>query len=98
MWLNSENVSEWFDRFDTFIFDCDGVLWCGPHVIDGVNEALQILRSKVLQLQNTKTYNEGKRVVFVTNNATTSRKSYQKKMEKIGIQAASVSHILRCFD
>lgn len=35
MRLTSANVSSWVDRFDTFIFDCDGVLWRGPHVIEG---------------------------------------------------------------
>ncbi|KAJ3565986.1 hypothetical protein NP233_g7285 [Leucocoprinus birnbaumii] len=54
-------------------FDCDGVLWRGDHVIDGVVEVLNILR------------NRGKKLVFVTNNATKSRKSYKKKFDQVGL-------------
>lgn len=34
------------DNFDTFLLDCDGVLWSGEIAIDGVTEVLQMLRSK----------------------------------------------------
>lgn len=63
------------DKFDTFMFDCDGVLWSGDHLIGGVIEALHLLRSK------------GKKILFVTNNATKSRKSYKKKFDGFGIEA-----------
>ena len=33
-------------NYDTFLFDCDGVLWNGDAVIDGVIDVLRLLRSK----------------------------------------------------
>lgn len=35
------------DKVDCFIFDCDGVIWRGDSVIDGVPETLDMLRSMV---------------------------------------------------
>ncbi|KAF9458268.1 HAD-like domain-containing protein [Collybia nuda] len=67
------------DKYDTWMFDCDGVLWHGDRIIDGVVEVLEMLRS----------YN--KKVIFVTNNATKSRKSYKGKFDHLGVQA-HVSH------
>ncbi|POY71769.1 hypothetical protein BMF94_5130 [Rhodotorula taiwanensis] len=62
------------DRYDVFLFDCDGVIWEGDHVIGKAKETLQFLRK------------EGKRVFFVTNNATKSRKANKGKFDKMGIQ------------
>ncbi|OWM86162.1 hypothetical protein CDL15_Pgr010986 [Punica granatum] len=50
-----------------------GVIWKGDKLIDGVPETLDMLRSK------------GKRLVFVTNNSTKSRKQYGKKFETLGL-------------
>ncbi|XP_073293385.1 phosphoglycolate phosphatase 1A, chloroplastic-like isoform X1 [Primulina huaijiensis] len=61
------------DSVETFIFDCDGVIWKGDKLIGGVPETLDMLRSK------------GKRLVFVTNNSTKSRKQYGKKFETLGL-------------
>ncbi|KAL4576408.1 hypothetical protein LXL04_012501 [Taraxacum kok-saghyz] len=58
---------------ETFIFDCDGVIWKGDSLIEGVPETLELLRSK------------GKRLVFVTNNSIKSRKQYGKKFETLGL-------------
>ena len=35
------------DKVDCFIFDCDGVIWRGDSVIEGVPETLDFLRSQV---------------------------------------------------
>ena len=32
------------DNYDTWLFDCDGVLWRDDQVIDGVTEVLGLLR------------------------------------------------------
>jgi 4-nitrophenyl phosphatase len=32
------------EQYDTWMFDCDGVLWSGDFVIDGAVEVLQVLR------------------------------------------------------
>ncbi|XP_078432936.1 phosphoglycolate phosphatase 1A, chloroplastic-like [Wolffia australiana] len=68
-----ENVEELIDSVETFILDCDGVVWKGDKLIDGVPETLDMLRAK------------GKRLVFVTNNSTKSRKQYGKKFETLGL-------------
>lgn len=67
------NAEELIDSVETFIFDCDGVIWKGDTLIDGVPETLDMLRAK------------GKRLVFVTNNSTKSRKQYGKKFETLGL-------------
>jgi 4-nitrophenyl phosphatase len=66
-------INEFIDKFDVFLFDCDGVLWSGDHVFEGVPETIAHLRS------------QGKKTVFVTNNSTKSRQEYLKKLEKLGI-------------
>ncbi|KAK2605218.1 hypothetical protein N8I77_008072 [Diaporthe amygdali] len=66
-------INEFLDKFDTFLLDCDGVLWSGDHLFPGIAETIQLLRSK------------GKRTVFVTNNSTKSRAEYLKKFESKGI-------------
>ncbi|XP_048436594.1 phosphoglycolate phosphatase 1A, chloroplastic-like isoform X2 [Pyrus x bretschneideri] len=67
------NADDLIDSVETFIFDCDGVIWKGDKLIDGVPQTLDMLRSK------------GKRLVFVTNNSTKSRKQYGKKFETLGL-------------
>ncbi|KZF25139.1 4-nitrophenylphosphatase [Xylona heveae TC161] len=68
-------INEFLDKFDVFLFDCDGVLWSGDHLFEGTVETLELLRSR------------GKQVVFVTNNSTKSRADYKKKLESMGIPA-----------
>ncbi|KAL9234854.1 hypothetical protein vseg_009675 [Gypsophila vaccaria] len=68
-----QNPDDLIDSVETFIFDCDGVIWKGDKLIDGVPDTLDMLRSK------------GKRLVFVTNNSTKSRKQYGKKFESLGL-------------
>jgi len=75
-WLKDRaDYAELIEKYDTFLFDCDGVLWNGDHVIQGVAEILGYLRSKQ------------KSVIFVTNNASKSRQDYKSKFDKLGIQA-----------
>ena len=50
------------DSVDVFIFDCDGVIWKGDSLIEGVEPILEKLRAA------------GKKIFFVTNNSTKSRK------------------------
>ncbi|KAH6902006.1 HAD-like domain-containing protein [Coprinopsis sp. MPI-PUGE-AT-0042] len=59
--------------YDTWLFDCDGVLWRGDHLLDGVIEVLHLLRKL------------NKKTIFVTNNATKSRRSYKTKFGRAGI-------------
>ncbi|CAN0899600.1 Phosphoglycolate phosphatase 1B, chloroplastic [Linum grandiflorum] len=73
-----DNADALIDSVETFIFDCDGVIWKGDKLIEGVPETLDMLRSR------------GKRLVFVTNNSTKSRKQYGKKFETLGLNVTEV--------
>ncbi|CAI0374196.1 unnamed protein product [Linum tenue] len=66
------------DSVEAFLFDCDGVIWKGDKLIDGVPETLDLLRSK------------GKKLVFVTNNSTKSRRQYAAKFHSLGISVSEV--------
>ncbi|DBA86404.1 TPA: Phosphoglycolate phosphatase 1A, chloroplastic [Trebouxia sp. C0005] len=65
------------EKVDAFIFDCDGVIWRGDSLIDGVPETLDLLRSL------------GKKLVFVTNNSTKSRAGYLSKFKKLGLNVTA---------
>lgn len=56
------------DGFDAFLIDLDGVVWRGDSPIDGSAETIEALRAA------------GKRVVFVTNNASRSPKDFAAKL------------------
>lgn len=67
------------DSYDNFLLDCDGVIWEGDHVIEGVHQTMEYLR-KV-----------GKKIIFVTNNATKSRQANKVKFDKLSVQCSVVS-------
>ncbi|KAF9001193.1 HAD-like domain-containing protein [Cyathus striatus] len=72
---STADYSTLLDKYDTWLFDCDGVLWRGEKLIEGVVEVLHLLRTRK------------KKVIFVTNNATKSRKSYKGKFDQLGVEA-----------
>eukprot|EP01041_Mallomonas_annulata_P001201 gene1201-2336_t len=65
--------SKLLDNTDCFIFDCDGVIWKGDSIIEGIPSVLEKLR----ELKKT--------IFFVTNNSTKSRKGYKKKFISLGL-------------
>jgi len=69
------DAQDLLERTDTFIFDCDGVVWRGDSLIAKVPDTVEYLRSI------------GKRVFFVTNNSTKSRAGYLKKFTNLGLSA-----------
>ncbi|XP_047308023.1 phosphoglycolate phosphatase 2 [Impatiens glandulifera] len=71
--LSLGSARDLFDSVDAFLFDCDGVIWKGDKLIDGVPQTLEMLRS------------QGKKLVFVTNNSTKSRNQYAQKFRSLGI-------------
>ncbi|CCK70549.1 4-nitrophenylphosphatase KNAG_0E02900 [Huiozyma naganishii CBS 8797] len=72
--INSSEVAvKFLDQFDNFLFDCDGVLWLGTHLLPHTVEFLDLLKAL------------GKKVYYVTNNSTKSRKDYTKKFASFGI-------------
>jgi len=65
-------MKDFLDSFDTVLTDCDGVLWEGNEAIEGSPEAINLLRDA------------GKKIIYVTNNGTKSRKEYVKKCQNLG--------------
>ena len=76
-----EVPSELLDKTDVFIFDCDGVIWKGDSLIDGVPAVLRMLKEA------------GKKIFFVTNNSTKSRKGYLGKFRSLGLDMAEAEDI-----
>ncbi len=60
-------------RLRGFLLDVDGVLCRGDELIPEANRAVEALRKR------------GKRLVFLSNNSTLSRKRYMAKLERLGI-------------
>lgn len=73
---NTADYEDLLSKYDTFLFDCDGVLWSGDETIPGAVSVLRKLRQR------------GKSVIFVTNNASKSRQTYLKKFAGMNIQAS----------
>lgn len=89
------DVDNLIESHDHFIFDLDGVLWKGSSLIEGSRETIRYLRSK------------NKRISFVTNNSTKSRKLAIEKFKQLEIQtdidevytaSSSVARYLKCVD
>ncbi|KAJ6790349.1 hypothetical protein PWT90_10336 [Aphanocladium album] len=74
--LTGYETVAFLSRYDTFLVDCDGVIWSGDKLLPGAVDAVQFLRK------------QRKRVIFVTNNSTASRASVCQRFEKFGIEAS----------
>ncbi|XP_052168421.1 phosphoglycolate phosphatase 2-like isoform X2 [Oryza glaberrima] len=72
--LTADAARSLVDSVDAFLFDCDGVIWKGDQLIEGVPETLDLLRKM------------GKKLVFVTNNSRKSRRQYSKKFRALGLE------------
>ncbi|GEQ68340.1 hypothetical protein JCM33374_g2008 [Metschnikowia sp. JCM 33374] len=69
------------DSYDYFLFDCDGVIWLGDHLLPSVAETLALLKQ------------QKKTVIFVTNNSTKARQDYLSKFAKLGIPGIQKSEV-----
>jgi arabinose operon protein AraL len=63
--------------FDGYIFDLDGTVYRGDHVIDGAAEAIATVRRR------------GARVLFVSNKPLETREAYAAKLRRLGIPATA---------
>ena len=63
------------DRFDTALLDLDGVVYVGPHAVDGVPETLAEVRRR------------GMRTAFVTNNAARTPETVAAHLRELGVAA-----------
>lgn len=61
------------DRFDGFLVDLDGVVWIGREPVPGAAEALKSL------------IDDGKEVVFVTNNPARPPSTYVERLREMGV-------------
>lgn len=68
-----ETRAHLIEQYDNFLFDCDGVLWSGPTVLPGVVSFFHKLRER------------GKRILFVSNNASKSRRTLLERINAMGI-------------
>eukprot|EP00798_Chlamydomonas_sp_ICE-L_P028985 gene28985-32174_t len=73
--ITEQEKMDLINKYEAFVFDLDGTLWTGNVAVPGASEVVDLLR-----------YN-GKRMYFVTNNATYSRSSMLKKFQLLGIKA-----------
>ena len=78
-------------RYDNVVLDLDGCVWVGGMCTRGAPEAISELRAG------------GKRLAFVTNDATRSPEDYVRKLWSLGVQAsleevvtvgAAIQHLL----
>jgi 4-nitrophenyl phosphatase len=65
------------DKPTAYIFDLDGVVYHGNKIIPGAVESIDNLRAA------------GNRVIFLTNNATRTRKSIALKLGDMGVQCSA---------
>jgi len=65
-------VRSFLNSFDTVMTDCDGVLWRGNNPIGEAAKVVNAFRDL------------GKKVIYVTNNATKSRHEFLKKFNTLG--------------
>ncbi|WWC60953.1 uncharacterized protein I303_103530 [Kwoniella dejecticola CBS 10117] len=70
-----EEYQKLIDSVDTFLLDCDGVIYHGPKVVPGVKIVLDMFRE------------QGKKIIFVTNNGTKSRRKLKETFDKLGLGA-----------
>ncbi|XP_049614910.1 glycerol-3-phosphate phosphatase [Syngnathus scovelli] len=73
--LNVELANKLLESVDSILFDCDGVIWRGDQAIPGAPQVIKLLKE------------HGKKVFFVTNNSTKTRKLYVDKMSTLGFNA-----------
>lgn len=77
-----EQAKKLIEEHDTFLFDCDGVVWIGNELLPHVKETITLLQTL------------GKTPIFVSNNSTKARTEYVKKLAGFGIGGVEVSQII----
>jgi HAD superfamily hydrolase (TIGR01450 family) len=70
---HTEQLRRLVERTHGFIFDLDGTLYLGDHLLPGAAEALSRLRAA------------GKKVAFVSNKPIGTRQEYAEKLNRLGI-------------
>lgn len=65
--------AEQLKKIDCYLFDMDGTIYIERELIDGAKETIDFLRE------------QGKKVIFLTNNSSVSAKYYVNKVNGLGI-------------
>lgn len=69
-------MTAFIDAYDTVFFDLDGVLYLGPHAVEGAVDGVRALHAR------------GVRTVYVTNNAARSTQVVAAHLAELGFEAA----------
>ena len=82
--LTEETLQACLDRYDTFLVDCDGVLWSLNmyDTFDGIAASVERLREL------------GKHIYFVSNNTTHTKETIMEKMQRAGGFEAKPEEVL----
>ena len=75
------NIMELASMYDNFLFDCDGVLWSANNQIGSAFETIEELERM------------GKKVFFITNNATKLQPQCGTKMTNMGYKNLKLENI-----
>lgn len=85
-----DGVKAFVSGIDCFLFDLDGVLWNGQDAVPGVADSISLLRKMVLFFIvscDQPLDEQGKKIGFVTNNASRSRVSVVERLRGFGYDA-----------
>lgn len=63
--------------FDAYLFDLDGTIYLGDHLLPGVTELMSAISRT------------GRKRVFITNNSTRSRAEYAARLQSLGLDATA---------
>jgi len=69
----SDRLGRLVESKEGFIFDLDGTVYLGEHLIEGADRAIAMLRGM------------GKKLIFVSNKPIATRRSYAEKLNRLGI-------------
>ena len=71
-------INELAEKYDTFLLDCDGVIWSGSRPIDQAFEVMTWLSEM-----------PGKQIFFLTNSSGRTREEYAEKIRKFGFKTCT---------
>ena len=82
--LTKDTLQACLDRYDTFLVDCDGVLWSNNMYdkFEGIGASVEKLREL------------GKHIYFVSNNTTYTKKTIMEKMQRSAGFKAKLEEVL----
>nr|CEL71784.1 TPA: HAD hydrolase, family IIA protein [Toxoplasma gondii VEG] len=91
--------AEFLADVDVLLFDCDGVLWHGDKLLPGVAKLLNAFGASGGKQEERELPDDAgrssasgsgaqqKKIYFLTNNSTKSRRGFLKKLESLGVHA-----------